>query len=66
MIGSTNTYANSIQAYVDVRDVVDACILLYETPTSNGRYLCAESVAHRGDVCRLLGELFPNYPIPRV
>lgn len=63
--GSVKTYANLVQAYVDVRDVADSCILLYETPWANGRYLCAESVAHRGDVCDLLADLFPQYPIPR-
>ncbi|MCO5579113.1 hypothetical protein L7F22_032965 [Adiantum nelumboides] len=65
LTGSAKTYANLVQAYVDVRDVAKACLLLYETPCANGRYLCAESVAHRGDVCDLLAELFPQYPIPR-
>jgi cinnamoyl-CoA reductase len=62
--GSTTTYANSVQAYVDVRDVADACILLFETPFANGRYLCAESVVHRAHICSLLQQLFPQYPIP--
>ncbi|KAI5066757.1 hypothetical protein GOP47_0017285 [Adiantum capillus-veneris] len=65
LTGSAKTYANLVQAYVDVRDVAKACILLYESPCANGRYLCAESVAHRGDVCDHLAELFPQLPIPK-
>eukprot|EP00252_Welwitschia_mirabilis_P006144 TRINITY_DN1687_c0_g1_i4.p1 TRINITY_DN1687_c0_g1~~TRINITY_DN1687_c0_g1_i4.p1 ORF type:complete len:330 (+),score=55.40 TRINITY_DN1687_c0_g1_i4:205-1194(+) len=62
--GSAKTYANAVQAYVHVRDVAEAHILVYENPSSCGRYLCAESVLHRGDVVEILAELFPQYPLP--
>lgn len=62
--GSAKTYANSVQAYVDVKDVALAHILVYEIPAASGRYLCAESVLHRGDVVKILGKFFPEYPIP--
>lgn len=63
--GSTKTYKNLTQAYVDVRDVAEAHILVYETPSASGqRYLCAESNLHRGDLTHMLAELFPHYPIP--
>lgn len=64
LTGSAKTYANSVQAYVHVRDVALAHILLYETPSASGRYLCAESVLHRGDVVEILAKFFPEYPIP--
>ncbi|KAK1317481.1 Cinnamoyl-CoA reductase 1 [Acorus calamus] len=64
LTGSAKTYANSIQAYVDVRDVALAHVLVYETPSASGRYICAESVLHRGDVVDILAKLFPEYPIP--
>ncbi|KAG6410685.1 hypothetical protein SASPL_128750 [Salvia splendens] len=64
LTGSAKTYANSIQAYVDVKDVALAHILLYETPAASGRYLCAESVLHRGEVVEILAKFFPEYPIP--
>ncbi|XP_068651750.1 cinnamoyl-CoA reductase 1-like [Aristolochia californica] len=64
LTGSAKTYANSVQAYIDVRDVAEAHILVYETPSASGRYLCAESVLHRGDVVEILSKLFPGYPIP--
>lgn len=64
LTGSAKTYANSVQAYVDVRDVALAHILVYENPSASGRYLCAESVLHRGDVVEILSKFFPEYPIP--
>ncbi|KAH9617609.1 hypothetical protein KSS87_015325 [Heliosperma pusillum] len=64
LTGSTKTYANSIQAYVDVRDVALAHILVFENPSANGRFLCAESVLHRGEVCEILAKFFPEYPVP--
>ncbi|GFQ02793.1 cinnamoyl-coa reductase 1 [Phtheirospermum japonicum] len=64
LTGSAKTYTNSIQAYVHVKDVALAHILLFEDPTASGRYLCAESVLHRGDVVQILADLFPQYPIP--
>nr|ACD13265.1 cinnamoyl-CoA reductase [Paulownia sp. ZKC-2008] len=64
LTGSAKTYANSVQAYVHVKDVALAHILLFETPAASGRYLCAESVPHRGDVVEILAKFFPEYPIP--
>lgn len=64
LTGSAKTYANSIQAYVHVKDVALAHILVYENPSASGRYLCAESVLHRGEVVEILAKFFPEYPIP--
>uniref|UniRef100_A0A0D6QST0 cinnamoyl-CoA reductase n=1 Tax=Araucaria cunninghamii TaxID=56994 RepID=A0A0D6QST0_ARACU len=66
LTGSAKTYANLTQAYVDVRDVALAHILVYETPSASGRYLCAESTMHRGELVALLAQLFPQYPLPLV
>ncbi|KAL0463980.1 UNVERIFIED_CONTAM: Cinnamoyl-CoA reductase 1 [Sesamum latifolium] len=62
LTGSAKTYANSVQAYVHVKDVALAHILLFETPSASGRYLCAESVLHRGEVVEILAKFFPNIP----
>lgn len=64
LTGSAKTYANSVQAYVHVKDVALAHILVFETPSASGRYLCAESVLHRGEVVEILAKFFPEYPIP--
>nr|UWU44443.1 cinnamoyl-CoA reductase 1 [Paeonia suffruticosa] len=62
--GSVKKFGNFVQAYVHVKDVALAHILVFETPSASGRYFCAESVLHRGDVIEILAELFPEYPIP--
>ncbi|CAH2040384.1 unnamed protein product [Thlaspi arvense] len=62
--GSTKNYTNAVQGYVHVEDVARAHILVYETPSASGRYLCAERVLHRGDVVEILAKFFPEYPIP--
>ncbi|CAN1256662.1 Cinnamoyl-CoA reductase 1 [Linum perenne] len=58
------TYANAVQGYVHVRDVALAHILVFENQSAFGRYLCVESVLHRGEVVDILDELFPGYPLP--
>ncbi|KHN38036.1 Bifunctional dihydroflavonol 4-reductase/flavanone 4-reductase [Glycine soja] len=47
LTGSAKTYVNATQAYIHVRDVALAHILVYETPSASGRYICAESSLHR-------------------
>ncbi|KAM7471633.1 hypothetical protein LguiA_009816 [Lonicera macranthoides] len=62
--GSVKTYANSVQGYVHVRDVALAHIILFETRLASGRYICAESMLHRGQVVEILAQFFPEYAIP--
>nr|GMD11918.1 cinnamoyl-CoA reductase 1-like [Ipomoea batatas] len=64
MTGSVKTYANAVQGYVHVRDVALAHILLYETPSASGRYICADSILHRSEVVEILAKFFPEYPVP--
>lgn len=62
--GSVHTYTDAAQAYVHVRDVAAAHARVYEAPDASGRYLCAGSTLHHGEVCRILAKLFPEYPVP--
>ncbi|KAK4754256.1 hypothetical protein SAY87_002360 [Trapa incisa] len=64
LTGAVKTYANSVQAYVHVKDVARAHLLVFETPSASGRYICAESMLHRGEVVEILAKLFPEYPVP--
>ncbi|KAL8126789.1 hypothetical protein AgCh_013903 [Apium graveolens] len=64
LTGAVKSYTNSVQAYVDVRDVAAAHVLLFETPSATGRYICSESSLHRGQVVEILAKYFPEYPIP--
>ena len=54
LTGSVKTYANSVQAYVHVRDVALAHILVFETPSASGRYICSERMLRRGEVEKLI------------
>ncbi|KAE8783813.1 cinnamoyl-CoA reductase [Hordeum vulgare] len=65
LTGSAKTYVNAAQAYVHVKDVAEAHVRVYEAPDAHGRYICAEGTTlHRGELCRVLGKLFPEYPVP--
>lgn len=64
LTGSAKTYVNSCQVYVDVRDAALAHILVFESPSASGRYICAESALHRGELVEILAKLFPEYPVP--
>ena len=64
LTGSAKTFVNAAQAYVHVREVALAHLLVYETPSASGRYICSESSLHRGDLVAILAKYFPEYPIP--
>nr|CAB3482657.1 unnamed protein product [Digitaria exilis] len=57
-------YCKNTKSYVHVKDVAEAHARVYEEPTACGRYLCAGRTLHRGEVCRILAKLFPEYPVP--
>ncbi|CAK9322455.1 unnamed protein product [Citrullus colocynthis] len=43
LTGSAKTYVNAVQVYVDVKKTH---VLVYETPSASGRYICVESMLH--------------------
>ncbi|KAJ1281578.1 hypothetical protein BS78_04G316400 [Paspalum vaginatum] len=64
LMGIKETYPNAVAAYVDVRDVARAHVLVYERyPASRGRYLCIGTVLHRAQLVAMLKEFFPQYPV---
>jgi cinnamoyl-CoA reductase len=65
LTGGARMYVNQSQAYVHVRDAAEAHIRVLLAPNAGGRrYVCAERTLHRGELCRILAGLFPEYPIP--
>ncbi|XP_038905364.1 cinnamoyl-CoA reductase 1-like [Benincasa hispida] len=64
LTGSVKTYVNAVQGYVHVKDVAKAHLLVYETPSAFGRYICVETMLHRGELVEILAKFFPEYPIP--
>lgn len=65
LTGQTKEYVNESHAYVHVKDAAEAHVRVLEAPGAGGRrYVCAERTLHRGELCRILARLFPEYPIP--
>ena len=46
---------------VDVRDVADALLLIYEKPESSGRYICAPNYISTKALLELLKKTYPDY-----
>ncbi|VAI19072.1 unnamed protein product [Triticum turgidum subsp. durum] len=47
---------------VDVRDVADALLLLYEAPEATGRHICAPHFITARELLGLLKNMYPGYP----
>ncbi|WVZ68342.1 hypothetical protein U9M48_017297 [Paspalum notatum var. saurae] len=50
---------------VDVRDVADSLMMLYENPAAQGRHLCIESIERLVDFTKKIADLYPEYPVQR-
>jgi len=50
-----------LRHFVDVRDVADALLLVYETPEASGRYICNSHARLVSDVIKLLKSWYPTY-----
>lgn len=49
---------------VDIRDVVDAALLIYEKSEASGRYICCPYVIKTVDFCDKCKRLYPNLEYP--
>ncbi|KAL6655329.1 hypothetical protein ACP70R_006155 [Stipagrostis hirtigluma subsp. patula] len=59
--GGPTVMNNILWHIVDVRDVADALLLVYEKAESSGRYLCAPDRISTKDLVNLLKRTRPNY-----
>ncbi|GJN38854.1 hypothetical protein PR202_gb27932 [Eleusine coracana subsp. coracana] len=50
-----------LRNFVDVRDVADALLLVYETPEASGRYICNSHPRQVSSVIELLKSWYPTY-----
>ncbi|KAL9316555.1 hypothetical protein ACSQ67_017556 [Phaseolus vulgaris] len=64
--GSDETYENIFMGSVHFKDVALAHILVYENKSAVGRHLCAEAISHFGDFAAQVGELYPEYNVPKM
>uniref|UniRef100_A0A0E0B4R0 NAD-dependent epimerase/dehydratase domain-containing protein n=1 Tax=Oryza glumipatula TaxID=40148 RepID=A0A0E0B4R0_9ORYZ len=62
MKGGPDAMNNKLWHIVDVRDVADALLLLYEKPESSGRYVCSSDHICTRDLVNLLKKMYPNIP----
>lgn len=50
-----------LRNFVDVRDVADALLLVYETPEASGRYICDANARQMSEVVALLKDWYSAY-----
>ncbi|CAI0440961.1 unnamed protein product [Linum tenue] len=62
--GISNLSIDRLVMTVDVRDVAEAMVLMYEKPEAEGRYICTAHLLRIHDMFELLESLYPdlNYP----
>ncbi|CAL5082118.1 unnamed protein product [Urochloa decumbens] len=59
--GGPDAMTNKLWHIVDVRDVADALLLLYEKKHSSGRYICSPNHIRTRDLVALLKKMYPKY-----
>ncbi|OVA19280.1 NAD-dependent epimerase/dehydratase [Macleaya cordata] len=64
LINGAHTFPNATFGWVHVKDVANAHILAFETPSASGRYLLVEKVVHYSEIVRILGGLHPEIQLP--
>ncbi|MBA0775822.1 hypothetical protein Gotri_010925, partial [Gossypium trilobum] len=60
-----DTLENKLRKIVDVRDVAQALLLVYEKPAAEGRYICTAHTIKAHDLVDKLRSMFPQYNYPK-
>lgn len=63
--GKRESMENKVWHFVDVRDVADALLLVYEKPEASGRYICASHPKKIRDLMDMLKNMYPDYEYPK-
>lgn len=61
---NASEYPNITLGCVHVKDVANAHILAFETPSASGRYCMAETVVHISEIVEMLRKLYPSFKLP--
>ncbi|KAG6434886.1 hypothetical protein SASPL_106530 [Salvia splendens] len=56
---------NNLRKLVDVRDVAEALLLVYEKPEAEGRYICLGHFITNWELVDMLKTFYPNYGYPQ-
>ncbi|KAL5708076.1 Coumarine and phenylpropanoid biosynthesis [Ranunculus cassubicifolius] len=65
LFSGSDTYANLTIGWVDVRDVMKAHILAFESQSASGRYCLVGRVVHFTEIIAKLRELYPGIQLPK-
>ncbi|KAK9128738.1 hypothetical protein Syun_017535 [Stephania yunnanensis] len=65
LINGSETFPNITSGWVHVKDVANAHILAFESPSASGRYCLVETVAHYSQIAKALHNLYPDLPSPQ-
>ncbi|XP_049934324.1 cinnamoyl-CoA reductase 1-like [Nymphaea colorata] len=63
--GDKDTVPNAVRGIVDVRDVAEALVLVYEKQEASGRYLCSAHCVRTCELVDILKRMYPNYKYPK-
>ncbi|XP_010252257.1 PREDICTED: cinnamoyl-CoA reductase 2 [Nelumbo nucifera] len=63
--GSKETQEYHWLGAVHVKDVANAQVLLFENPSSSGRYLCTNGIYQFRDFAETVSKIYPDFPIDR-
>ncbi|CAL5184082.1 unnamed protein product [Lathyrus oleraceus] len=63
MMGFKDTQECYWLGAVHVKDVASAHVLVYETPTAAGRYLCTNGIYQFSSFAKIVSQLYPHFPI---
>ncbi|XP_059460472.1 cinnamoyl-CoA reductase 1-like isoform X1 [Corylus avellana] len=56
---------NKVRTIIDVRDVAEALILVYEKPEAEGRYICTAHTTTAKGLVDMLKSIYPHYNYPK-
>ncbi|KAK8950495.1 Tetraketide alpha-pyrone reductase 1 [Platanthera guangdongensis] len=59
--GTSEPMVDKLWHFVDVRDVADALLLVYETAEASGRYICAAHPSYLHEIITKLKSIYPDY-----
>ncbi|PWA43648.1 bifunctional polymyxin resistance protein, ArnA [Artemisia annua] len=60
------TMENTERPYVDVRDLSEAILLVFENPKSEGRYICSAYSIRTKEFVAKMETVFPEYNYPKI
>ncbi|XP_078182286.1 cinnamoyl-CoA reductase 2-like isoform X2 [Carex rostrata] len=63
--GASESVDNTTRNTVDVRDLAEALLLVYQKKEASGRYIASSDCINTRDLINLLKCLFPNYSYPK-